>query len=79
VGIRIKKVNFKQNNMKQGVVKFFNEAKGFGFIKDNETGKEYFVHATGLIDQVKENDAVSFEVGEGKKGPIAVDVKLVRN
>lgn len=79
MGIRIKKVNFKQNNMKQGVVKFFNEAKGFGFIKDNETGKEYFVHATGLIDQVKENDAVSFEVGEGKKGPIAVDVKLVRN
>ncbi len=64
--------------MKQGVVKFFNEAKGFGFIKDNETGKEYFVHVSGIIDQIKENDAVTFEVGEGKKGPIAVDVKIAR-
>ena len=78
MGIRIEVVNFKQNNMKQGVVKFFNEAKGFGFIKDNETGKEYFVHVSGIIDQIKENDAVTFEVGEGKKGPIAVDVKIAR-
>ena len=65
--------------MKKGIVKFFNEAKGFGFVKDTETGKEYFVHVTGLIDQIKENDAVTFEVGEGKKGPIAVEVRLVHN
>ncbi len=78
MGIRIKKVNFKQNNMNTGVVKFFNDAKGFGFIKDNGTGKEYFVHVSGVIDQIKEGDAVTFEVGEGKKGPIAVDVKIAR-
>jgi CspA family cold shock protein len=78
VDIRIKKVNFKQNNMNTGVVKFFNDAKGFGFIKDNGTGKEYFVHVSGVIDQIKEGDAVTFEVGEGKKGPIAVDVKIAR-
>jgi CspA family cold shock protein len=64
--------------MKKGIVKFFNEAKGFGFVKDSETGKEYFVHVTGLIDQIKENDAVTFEVGEGKKGPIAIEVRLVQ-
>lgn len=64
--------------MNTGVVKFFNDAKGFGFIKDNGTGKEYFVHVSGVIDQIKEGDAVTFEVGEGKKGPIAVDVKIAR-
>lgn len=62
--------------MKQGTVKFFNESKGFGFIKDNETNEEYFVHATGLIDQVNENDEVTFELKEGRKGMNAVEVKL---
>jgi len=63
--------------MKQGTVKFFNESKGFGFIKDNETNEEYFVHATGLIDEVNENDEVSFELKEGRKGMNAVNVKLI--
>lgn len=62
--------------MKNGKVKFFNESKGFGFIKDNETEKEYFVHATGLIDRIKEGDEVTFELQEGKKGLNAVNVKL---
>ncbi|HUW04931.1 MAG TPA: cold shock domain-containing protein [Williamwhitmania sp.] len=62
--------------MKNGKVKFFNESKGFGFIKDNETEKEYFVHATGLIDRIKEGDDVTFELQEGKKGLNAVNVKL---
>ncbi len=62
--------------MKQGTVKFFNETKGFGFIKDNETNEEYFVHASGLIDQVNEDDEVSFELKEGRKGMNAVNVKL---
>jgi CspA family cold shock protein len=61
--------------MKQGKVKFFNESKGFGFIKDNESGTEYFVHVTGLVDQIKENDEVSFDLKEGKKGLNAVNVK----
>ncbi|MDP4226308.1 MAG: cold shock domain-containing protein [Bacteroidota bacterium] len=62
--------------MKQGKVKFFNEAKGFGFIKDSESEKEYFVHVTGLIDEIRENDEVTFELKEGKKGLNAVNVKL---
>ena len=60
--------------MKTGVVKFFNETKGFGFIKDDQ-GQEIFVHATGLTDKIKENDTVTFEVAEGKKGLNAVNVK----
>ena len=60
--------------MKTGTVKFFNEAKGFGFIKD-ESGQEIFVHATGLADKIKENDTVTYDVTEGKKGLNAVNVK----
>jgi cold shock protein len=63
-------------NMSKGQVKFFNQTKGFGFIKDDETDKEYFVHATGLIDQIRENDTVSFDLKEGKKGLNAVNVRL---
>ena len=61
--------------MNKGTVKFFNEAKGFGFIKDANSSKEYFVHATGLIDIIAENDQVTFDVKEGKKGLNAVNVK----
>jgi cold shock protein len=63
--------------MKKGKVKFFNESKGFGFIKDSESDKEFFVHVSGLIDKIKENDEVSFELQEGKKGLNAVNVKLL--
>ena len=63
--------------MKNGTVKFFNVTKGFGFIK-GEDGQEIFVHATGLVDQVKDNDKVTYEVQEGKKGLNAVEVKLAR-
>lgn len=62
--------------MSKGVVKFFNEAKGFGFIIDEDTKKEYFVHITGLVDKVKENDEVEFTLEEGRKGLNAVNVKL---
>ena len=62
--------------MKTGIVKFFNGQKGFGFIKDSETSEEFFVHVTGLIDQIAENDNVTFEVENGKKGLNAVKVKL---
>ncbi|MBN1789991.1 MAG: cold shock domain-containing protein [Bacteroidales bacterium] len=63
--------------MKEGKVKFFNENKGFGFIKDAETGNEYFVHVSGLIDKIKEDDNVSFELQQGKKGLNAVNVKRI--
>ena len=59
-----------------GIVKFFNESKGYGFIIDNESKKEYFVHVSGLVDKIKENDEVTFELKEGKKGMNAVEVKL---
>ena len=61
--------------MHRGTVKFFNEAKGFGFIK-SENGQELFVHVSDLREQIRENDEVTFEVQEGKKGPAAVNVSL---
>ncbi|MBX3163833.1 MAG: cold-shock protein [Bacteroidetes bacterium] len=61
--------------MEKGTVKFFNATKGFGFIKA-ESGKEVFVHVSGLQDQINENDVVTFEIQDGKKGPNAVNVKL---
>jgi len=61
--------------MKKGKVKFFNQSKGFGFIKDTESETEYFVHVSGLIDEIKEDDEVTFELQEGKKGLNAVNVK----
>jgi len=70
-------ITSKQNNnnkMKNGVVKFFNEAKGFGFIKE-DNGQEIFVHASGLKEDIRENDVVSYDVQEGKKGLNAVNVK----
>lgn len=63
-------------SMKKGTVKFFNHTKGFGFIKDEETSEEYFVHSTGLVDRIRDNDVVTFEVEQGRKGPNAVNVKL---
>ena len=62
--------------MNKGTVKFFNEYKGFGFIVDDETKTEYFVHVTGLIDEVNEGDEVEFELQEGRKGLNAVNVKV---
>ncbi len=60
-----------------GTVKFFNEEKGFGFIRHDESEKETFVHANGLIDQIEKNDKVVFDVQEGRKGPNAVNVKRI--
>lgn len=60
----------------QGTVKFYNESKGFGFVI-TENGDEIFVHVTGLIDKISQNDRVEFEIAQGKKGPNAVNVKLI--
>ncbi len=59
--------------MKTGTVKFFNTEKGFGFIKSDD-GQEYFVHQTGLNENIQENDEVKFDLQEGKRGLIAVNV-----
>ncbi|MCK4562288.1 MAG: cold-shock protein [Flavobacteriaceae bacterium] len=63
--------------MLQGTVKFFNDSKGFGFITEDESNKEHFVHISGLIDEIKEGDAVEFELKEGKKGLNAVNVRAI--
>jgi CspA family cold shock protein len=62
--------------MNNGTVKFFNESKGFGFIKDENSSKENFVHSTGLKDRIRENDEVTFDIEQGQKGLNAVNVKL---
>ncbi|MCH7409215.1 cold shock domain-containing protein [Belliella sp. DSM 111904] len=61
--------------MLTGIVKFYNDAKGFGFIVDDESQSDVFVHATGLVDKVAQDDKVTFDVKEGKKGPNAINVK----
>lgn len=61
--------------MKKGKVKFFNNSKGFGFINDSESGQDIFVHTTGLVDQIREGDDVTFEIAQGKKGLNAVNVQ----
>lgn len=61
----------------QGTVKFFNDAKGFGFIKPSDGGNDIFVHVSGLVDEIRENDEVEFDTEQGKKGVNAVNVKVL--
>lgn len=63
--------------MNSGTIKFFNESKGYGFIKEDVSNQEYFVHVTGLVDKVEKDDKVSFSIVDGKKGKNAVDVKKI--
>lgn len=63
--------------MQQGTVKFFNATKGFGFIVPADGGQEIFVHSTGLIDEIRENDKVQYDVENGRKGQNAVNVKVI--
>ena len=64
--------------MKTGVVKFYNQKKGFGFIRIDGTEEDVFVHLSGCVDQIRDNDHVSFSIEQGKKGPNAVNVKIQR-
>ena len=63
--------------MLNGTVKFFNDSKGYGFIKEEGSDQEYFVHVSGLVDQVSEGDTVEFELKNGKKGLNAVNVQVI--
>jgi cold shock protein len=63
--------------MQEGTVKFFNDTKGFGFISPSNGGQDIFVHVSGLADDIRENDKVSYEVEQGKKGLNAVNVKVI--
>jgi CspA family cold shock protein len=60
-----------------GTVKFFNESKGFGFIVEDDSNTEHFVHVSGLVDEIREGDKVEFELKEGRKGLNATDVKVI--
>lgn len=63
--------------MSDGTVKFFNNSKGYGFITPDDGSKDVFVHLNGLVDDIREGDKVSFEVEEGRKGPNAVNVRVL--
>lgn len=75
---RQKEIN-PEDLIRTGVVTFFNNDKGYGFVKDQETGESIFLHVTALTEEVKENNKVSFEVEMGPKGANAINVKIVRN
>lgn len=64
--------------LRKGKVAFFNAAKGYGFIKDDQSGQSIFVHATSLTEKINENDKVTFEVENGAKGLMAVNIKLIK-
>ena len=66
----------KVSTMKKGTVKFFNNAKGFGFITPEDSNEDIFVHVSGLIDEIREEDEVKFETAQGNKGLNAVNVEL---
>ncbi len=77
ISTRKKGKSDESNFTKTGFVKFFNTEKGYGFIVDKDTNDSFFVHADHLIDQIRDSDKVTFEVGSGPKGPIATQVKLL--
>ena len=69
--------NISKITMKKGTVKFFNGSKGFGFITEEDSNTDYFVHVSGLVDEINQGDTVEFELKEGKKGLNAVNVKVI--
>ncbi|QIL39955.1 cold shock domain-containing protein [Pedobacter sp. HDW13] len=77
IGISRQEDIIDESPVKKGTVTFFNDSKGYGFIKNTETQDSIFVHANGLITQIKEGDKVTFEVEMGQKGPTAVKVSKV--
>lgn len=72
------KPEFIENPERKGIVTFYNESKGFGFIRDLESNQRVFVHANNLLEPVKEDNIVIFEAGRGPKGISAMNVKLFR-
>lgn len=63
--------------MQEGTVKFFNNSKGFGFIKSADTGEDIFVHNSGLIDEIREDDKVQYNTEQGRKGLNAINVEVI--
>jgi cold shock CspA family protein len=67
-----------EDTTRKGVVSFFNESKGYGFIKDSDSGQSVFVHVNNALEEIKEGNLVSFDVEKGKQGPAAANVKVIR-
>lgn len=78
IGVRKQEDLAPEDLIRKGTVSFFNNDKGYGFIKDHKTQESIFVHVKGLVDSIKEHDKVSFEVEMGAKGPTAVNVQLAK-
>ena len=78
VSIPKRDTNEQPDNERKGTVTFYNESKGFGFIKDSETHENVFFHVNNILEEVKEGNLVSFEKVKGQKGPTAIQVKLSR-
>ena len=78
IGIPKKEPGATRDINREGIVTFFNHSKGYGFIKDSETNESVFTHINGILDPIKENDRVSFQVEKGKKGLAAVNVHLIK-
>jgi len=78
INIPKRDASYKSDPVRKGIVSFYNESKGFGFIKDMETQQSVFFHVNNILEEVKENNVVSFEVEMGQKGPTAVKVKLFK-
>ena len=78
IGVPTREAQEPLDPIRKGVVTFFNDSKGFGFIKDLETQESVFVHANNLLEDIKENNIVRYEVEMGQKGPVAVRVKIER-
>ncbi len=76
VGVPKKSETEPEETIRKGKVTFFNDSKGYGFIKDQSSQESIFVHANGLVDQITENDKVTFEIEQGNRGPQAVNVTL---
>jgi cold shock CspA family protein len=77
IGVPKNRVSVQEDPNRKGTVTFFNDSKGYGFIKDSDSQESIFVHLNGLTEPIKENNKVSFRVEMGHKGPNAVDVKLI--
>lgn len=78
IGIPKKSDDDEEDKIRKGTVSFFNDSKGYGFIKDAENGQSVFVHINNTLEDIKEGNLVSFEVEKGKQGPAANNVKVVR-
>ncbi|MEO7923073.1 MAG: cold shock domain-containing protein [Chitinophagaceae bacterium] len=78
IGVPKQKPVNPEDLIREGIVTFFNDAKGYGFIKDRETGQSIFVHINSVSEEIKENNKVRFEIEMGPKGANAVNVKIIR-